>query len=204
MRTTISLATLLATGALASTAFGQAPTTVQLPTFRFFTVQTTVSVPDSGGAYLGGINRARDASRTRGLGKGPLLSNRGISSERTGGGMSVHATIHDLASMDEALLAEAAGKRVVASESPVIVAPITRGVESVAAIRAENDRAARSAAAEIAGIFAKAQRAEAENKPVVAKIYYQMVARRDAGELKQQALERLDVLSGKTAQIAER
>ena len=204
MRSTICLATLLTLAALAPTAFGQAPTTVQLPTFRFFTVQTTVSVPDSGGAYLGGINRARDASRTRGLGKGPLLSNRGISSERTGGGMSVHATIHDLASMDEALLAKAAGKRVVASESPLVIAPVTSGVESVAAIRAETDLAARSAAAEVAGIFTKAQKAEAENKPVIARIYYQMVTRRDAGELKRQALARLDVLSGKTSQIAER
>jgi hypothetical protein len=32
--------------------------TVQLPTFNFFTVRTTVSVPDSGGAYLGGVNRS--------------------------------------------------------------------------------------------------------------------------------------------------
>jgi hypothetical protein len=48
---------------------GQAPTTVQLPTFRFFTVQTSVSVPDGGGAYLGGMKTARDSSLTRGFGR---------------------------------------------------------------------------------------------------------------------------------------
>src|SRR5262245_35901674 len=44
------------------------PTTVQLPTFSFFTVQTVVSVPDGGGMSLGGINRAADGSVTRGFG----------------------------------------------------------------------------------------------------------------------------------------
>ena len=42
-------------------------TTVQLPSFSIFSVNTTVSVPDSGGMYLGGVNRARDSSTTRGL-----------------------------------------------------------------------------------------------------------------------------------------
>ena len=45
-----------------------APTTVQLPTFSFFTVQTTVSVPDSGGAFLGGIGRGADGGSSRGFG----------------------------------------------------------------------------------------------------------------------------------------
>src|SRR3954452_788871 len=68
----------------------QVPTTVQLPTFSFFTVQTTVSVPDGGSVSLaGGINRAADGTVTRGM--APL--NRGIGSSRGASGVSVHATI---------------------------------------------------------------------------------------------------------------
>src|SRR6266550_789068 len=82
-------------------------TTVQLPTFSFFTVQTTVSVPDGGGMSLGGINRAADGTVTRGM--APL--NRGIGSTRGASGVSVHATIIDRDEMDKAVLAEAAAKR---------------------------------------------------------------------------------------------
>lgn len=42
--------------------------------------------------------------------------------------------------------------------------------------------------------FARGQSAEAEGKPNVARIYYQMVARHASGELKQQALDRLQEL----------
>src|SRR5439155_1943923 len=89
----------------------QVPTTVQLPTFSFFTVQTTVSVPDGGGLSLGGINRAADGTVTRGM--APL--NRGIGSTRGASGGSVHATMIDREEMDKAVLAEAAAKR---SEAP--------------------------------------------------------------------------------------
>ena len=200
-------ATLLLSSVTCGVTFGQAPTTVQLPTFHFFTVQTTVSVPDSGGTYLGGINRAVDSSRTRGLGS------RGSASGRSVGGMSVHATIHDLASMDEALLASAAAKRVTPLDTPAdapvnrapgLVGPASAPVQSVAAIRQQQAGAADAQAAEIAGLYAKAVQADAEKKPVVAKLYYQMVARRDTGNLKQQSLARLDVLTGKSSRIAGR
>jgi hypothetical protein len=66
---------------------------------------------------------------------------------------------------------------------------------SVSAIRAENAAAADLQSAELAGYMAKAQQAEADNKPGVAKVFYQMVARRDQGPMKQQAMERLAVLT---------
>jgi hypothetical protein len=53
-------------------AYGQQDITVQLPTWNVTTVGTTVSVPDGGSALLGGINRAREGSVSRGV---PLLSN---------------------------------------------------------------------------------------------------------------------------------
>ncbi|MBW3599018.1 MAG: general secretion pathway protein GspD [Planctomycetes bacterium] len=46
-------------------------TTVQLPTFSFTTVSTTVSVPDGGTVLLGGIKRLQEGRNERGL---PLLS----------------------------------------------------------------------------------------------------------------------------------
>ena len=84
---------------------GLPATTVQLPSFSIFSVNTTVSVPDRGGMYLGGVNRARDGSRTRGLG------NRAIGSDRAANGVQVLATIHDMDELDRAVLAKAAAKR---------------------------------------------------------------------------------------------
>ncbi len=46
-------------------------TTVQLPTFAFTTVQTTVSVPDGGTILLGGIKRLAEGRSERGI---PMLS----------------------------------------------------------------------------------------------------------------------------------
>ena len=46
-------------------------TTVQLPTFSFTTVSTTVSVPDGGTVLLGGIKRLREARNEQGV---PLLN----------------------------------------------------------------------------------------------------------------------------------
>ena len=46
-------------------------TTVQLPTFAFTTVTTTVSVPDGGTVLLGGIKRLREGRNERGV---PMLS----------------------------------------------------------------------------------------------------------------------------------
>jgi general secretion pathway protein D len=46
-------------------------TTVQLPTFNFVTVTTTVSVPDGGTVLLGGIKRLSEGRKERGV---PVLS----------------------------------------------------------------------------------------------------------------------------------
>jgi len=46
-------------------------TTVQLPTFEFVTVSTTVSVPDGGTVLLGGVKRLREERREQGV---PMLS----------------------------------------------------------------------------------------------------------------------------------
>lgn len=214
----------------ASSVSAQAPTTVQLPTFQVFSVNTTVSVPDGGGALLGGINRAADSSTTRGLplgskipGLGRLAGNRGIGSTRSASNMSVHATIIDHQELDAAVLAEAAARRgslsltdkqeqATQQKAAYISRNLARveqtvsetkpAAPSVEDIRRRNELAAANRDAEAVVYFAKAQAAEAEQKPGVAKIYYQMVARRAAGDLRSQAETRLAALSSPTKSLA--
>jgi hypothetical protein len=223
MRTSFNLV-IAGAMSVAGAAFGQPPgpqpspplpaTTVQLPTFSYFTVNTTVSVPDRGGAYLGGVNRARDGSWSRGFGP---LANRSLGGDRMASGVSVHATIIDHEELDRAVLAEAAARRVPADPAEAKAGALTRHIgrteggsagaspshdallsplpDSIAAIKARNAAAADERASEAAGYFAKAAAAEADGKPALAKIYYQMVARRDAGTLKQRAELRLAALA---------
>lgn len=186
-------------------------TTVQLPTFSQFTITTTVSVPDRGGAFLGGLNSG--ASNSSRLGNGPL-QNRSLSSTRAATGVSVSATVIDHEEIDRAILAEAASKRGAVDTTAVRAAAISKAVEvasrptsqraassrnalpgSVAAIRQQNASTADLEAAEVAGYLAKGRQAEAEHKPAVAKIFYQMVARRDNGPMKKEATERLASLT---------
>ena len=215
---------LLMAGEVAAQQQPMVPTTVQLPSFSFFSVNTTVSVPDSGGAYLGGINRARDGSRARGFG------NRGLGGDRLASGASVHATIIDHDELDRAVRGEAAAKRGPADPDVVKAEHLSRHVGressiaatrgraaggsagaspshlpgSVAAIRAQNAAAAEARAGEAAKYFAQAQQAEADGKPAVARIYYQMTARRDGGQLKQAAESRLAALAAKSVTVAKR
>jgi hypothetical protein len=187
----------------------QVPTTVQLPSFSFFTVQTTVSVPDGGGAYLGGIGRGASGSTMRGIGP---LKNRASGSARAASGVSVSATIIDREEIDRALLATAAANRgqaadPTAAKAAALTSAVGKGPsapvarvdagntvhlpDSVAAIRERNSAAASVEASELASYFARARQAESEGKVAVAKVFYQMVARRDGGELKYEAEKRL-------------
>ncbi|WP_254509413.1 hypothetical protein [Anatilimnocola floriformis] len=207
-------------------AFGQA---VQLPTFQVFSVDTTVSVPDGGGMLLGGMNRAADSSVTRGLplgsklpGLGRLGTNSGISSTRSASNMSVHASIIDNHELDEAVLATAAARRgssltdkqalatqqradfltrnLATTDRPVV--ETKSAAPSVEEIRRKNELAAANRDAEALSYFTKAQAAEAEQKPGVAKVYYQMVARRATGELKLLAETRLAALDPRAKSLA--
>jgi hypothetical protein len=224
MRKTWTVIAIVVTMLSGSWAPAQQPTlpatTVQLPSFSYFTVNTAVSVPDRGGAYLGGVKSARDGYSARGLGP---LANRGRGGDRAAKGVIVQATIIDLAELDEAVLTEAAAKRAgidpTDAKAELLTRQIARGsssptdrtgglsaqtIESVAAIRARKAAAAAAQAGEAAGYLIQAQQAEAEGKPGVAKIYYQMVARRDTGELKRQAEARLAAIGGKAGAVAKR
>lgn len=92
--------------------------TVQLPTFNFTTVNTTVTIPDGGSALLGGVKRASTGSVERGvpvLGKVPGLSrffrNRAIGQQYSSSMMRANARVVILDEMDQELLDQAARSR---------------------------------------------------------------------------------------------
>ncbi|MEM7311605.1 MAG: hypothetical protein AAF497_00500, partial [Planctomycetota bacterium] len=92
--------------------------TVQLPTFRNFSVNTTVSVPDRGSASLGGVRRSSSGSTRRGVPgisrfpmAGAPFRSRAFASQSGGSQATVHATIIDHREWDAAVLAEARRRR---------------------------------------------------------------------------------------------
>lgn len=188
-------------------------TTVQLPTYRTFGVRTAVTVPDRGSVYLGGINRAYSGRNEFGT---PLLpfGNRSFGTQRSASGVSVSVYIHDFEELERELLSRAGGsdpklttlrapdgttRAVVRSDpdaagsgdprrAPDRASPLS----SIDEIRRQRlaDLEARQAEAE--DFFERGQTAEAAGKTNVARMYYQMAAKRASGLLKEEVLAKLD------------
>lgn len=70
-----------------------------------------------------------------------------------------------------------------------------RGALSVAALKAQAAAAQQTEDTELAALLEKAKGAEAAGKPSVARIYYQMAARRATGDQQREILTRLEALS---------
>jgi hypothetical protein len=196
--------------------------TVQLPTFQFFTVNTTVSVPDRGGAFLGGVNRASYGTTSRsvpGLGRlpvaGRLFGNRGIGNSISSSGVHATATIIDHREIDEAILSQAGGRgqplslggdldaraRYLAqhvARNDAYAQPPRPPVRnrSVAAAGVQHQAASIDRQREASDFYRRAEQLEADGKSNVAVIYYRMAGRQATGELREQALSRLAALSG--------
>lgn len=94
------LTIVLLTTSSASSALAQNQA-VQQPVVRQLRIGTSVSVPDGGRAYLGGVSSG--ASGTKRFG-GPLRSGTNSGREFSNSSMSVSVYIHDFEAMDEALL----------------------------------------------------------------------------------------------------
>jgi hypothetical protein len=165
-------------------------TTVQLPTFSFFTVSTTVSVPDQGSTSLGGVNSVSNGSTAYGP---SFPGNRASGASSSAGGMSVHVTIHDFESMDAETLRQAGmtpaqidalrlGSAQKDASAPASVADVRR--QQLAAVDKKQQEATE--------YYRRGQTAESEGKGNVAKIYFQMAARRASGELKAEIQRHLD------------
>ena len=177
---------------------------VQLPTFRFFGASTTVEVPDSGSGFIGGLNSSsagQNNSGIPGLGFRPF-TNRATSGGGQGGGTSVTAAIHDFDALDRERLGPdffAEGRtpvmlRGVALASAGGTSPVATdsiGGQSVAEIRRRQTDEDSATQAEAAQYCEQARAAEAAGKPGVAKIYYQMAARRATGSFRAEILAQL-------------
>ncbi len=204
---------------------------VQLPTLSSFRTRTTVSVPDRGSVYTGGINRAASGRNEFGT---PLLPlrNRSIGSERSASSVWTSVYIHDFEAMDEALLSQARGSRYRSpvhrslGASSVVVAgsrpapgslqaartkwqarpaprPTTGPLAmSVAQLKAERAGEQQARVAEAERLFERGKSAEAKGKPNVAKIYYQQASRRAQGPLQEEILAQLRLVS--TPSVAQR
>jgi len=92
--------------------------TLQLPTFNFTTVGTTVNVPDGGSAMLGGIDRVREGSNEVGmpiLGQVPYLNrlfkNRAIGRDVSSSRFRAHAKILILEELEQEVMDQASSAR---------------------------------------------------------------------------------------------
>lgn len=208
---------------------------VMLPTHRTFSASTSVLVPDRGMAHLGSISRAREGSVTRGIPglaqlpmAGRLFRNQGIGREVGHAGAAVTTTIIDLRELDEQVLASARVPMVSAEEiqlarkanflirniarqgvqSPTpsaVIGTRTANRSSVAEIRRQNQLAVGRRQQEAEEYWQRARQLDAEGKVGVARIYYQMAARRSTGAQQQVILDRLQTLDAqRAARFAER
>ena len=220
----------VATALTASAASARAQV-VQLPTFRSFSVSTTVSVPDRGAAYLGGVTRGAWSSSSRGVpglsqlpGVNRLFTNRAIGSSLSSSHAYATATIIDHAEMDRMLLDEAAARRGAlgtASETDRRAAFLSEFVSrkpKVSAARRVDARRDDSAAdiesrladahsrqkAEMAAYLQRAELAEAAGRLGAARCCYNVLARRGSTEQRRIAAQRLAALArrGTDAKLA--
>ncbi len=186
----------VSTAAAAAPAIPRA-TTVQLPTFNFFTVATTVEVPDSGAGYLGSVGSGASGRVDRGvpgLGLHPFANAAG-GVARSGGGTSVRAEIHDLDAMDKALLAGGAAPTAGSAGLPRALATDAAGAQSVAELRRQQAVSDRAPDAEAERLFQQAGDFKSAGKNELAKVYYRMAACRGTGSLRDQAIAALAELS---------
>ena len=160
----------------------------------------------------------------------PGFQNRSIGQDMSASNVWATATIHDFDAMDQAILnspspndfANVSTSRwntnsnlpSVARIMPSIqidtvnlagnwrAEPSTAPASNVAAEEADRNARRATRSSEADAYFTRAEQAEADGKPSVAKIYYQMAARRSSGDFKQQVQARLDALNGRTTAVA--
>jgi hypothetical protein len=203
MKTHSILSVLILLALFSPAVLAQPSTVVQLPTSSSFGVGTTVSVPDGGSAYLGGISRAASGSNEFGT---PLLpfspfKNRSSGSQVSTSKASVSVYIHDFAALEEQLLSQPSASarltpRTTYGQQPLVArnGSAATPAGSVAESRQERLRQQRAPEEDARDLCARAEQANAEGKPGLAVIYYRMASRRATGEFKQQIAARMDAL----------
>ena len=191
---------------------------VMLPTQRIFSTSGSVLVPDHGTAHLGSIRWAREGSTTRGVpglaqlpGVGRLFRNQAYSREMGTSGAAVTVTIIDLHDLDQQVLGQAQvhlpspEEQEIARKADFLVrnlakssvtTPLKKTLPTVRPagvmeIRRQNQVAASQRQQEATEFLAKARQLDRVGKTGVARIYYQMAARRSTGVQQQMILDRL-------------
>ena len=168
-------------------AFGQvvafAQITVQQPVVGVTSVNTTVSIPDRGTIYLGGVSSFQ-AGRSQ---YGPLRSGTSMGYSAQSSSMSASVYIHDLRAMDEAIL-NSVGRT---SGGGEFNAGVTghRGQPNIASETTASPAEKRKKFEELA------LKSEAAGKANLAKLHWQMAARFGSS----QAEKRLAELDSPTA-----
>ena len=170
---------------------------VQLPSYSFYSNDSSFMVPDRGGAYAGGFNRSSSGSNQ--FGPMFLSPNRAYGSQTSAGGVSVFAQIHDQREMDEAVLARAraqgrpradgGGQAELSADAFPAQAP--NALASIEELRSREAAAKAITAAETEQLVARARQAIASGKAGAAKVYFQMAAKRAGEPLKSQILAEL-------------
>lgn len=198
-------------------------TTVQLPTLSSFSVGTTVTVPDRGSAYLGGVKRAYCGRNEFGVPMLPFrpFRNSGIGREVSASGVHVTATIHDFEAMDEFLLSRPTsfsqsgqarpplGVAVTPQSSPSprsstygpswdqpsVAAAARQSAAKAAEARTERFQQRQARAGQAEEFFRRGQKMEAAGKTSLAKIFYEMALQRATGQLQRRVDARLQAMS---------
>jgi hypothetical protein len=200
---------LLAVPTMLTAARGQV---VQLPTFNYFTIQTSVLAPDSGRGYLGGVRRGSYGRNSRGVpgfskvpGVGPFFGGRAIGGSGSTSVTSVRATIIDHDEWDKAVLSAAAeragGERRTSSAGATgkTLAGGVSNLQSLAEIRWQNSKKKNARVIEAERLFAAGSEAEENGKYGVAKIYYRRAAKVADGDLGKQIAARLASIDAVTS-----
>jgi hypothetical protein len=139
--------------------------TIQQPVVGTTSVNTTVSVPDRGTTFLGGVSSAQSGRSQY----GPLPIGPSSGLTRQSSSMSVSVYIHDLQAMDEALLNSASS-----SAEPRRAGT---GMTSLKAVPQPPAEPVASPAEKASKFEQLARKADEAGKPGVAKLHWQMAAK---------------------------
>ena len=174
-----------------------AQVTVQLPTFHVTGVSTTVLVPDGGSVYLGGVTDSSIGASSYGSPFGGNLPGlrRNLATRSFGRSTSTSnfwasATIIDHAELDRAVLAETERRQQLRRQ--LHIQPVAKVPQPRAARQFQVAQARPNAEADRVGIYLdRARRAEADDQPQIAKIFYRRIAKHGTHSQRQLAEQRL-------------
>ncbi len=176
----------------------QAPTTVQLPSFQFFTVSTSGLVPDRGTMSLGGIS----TSGTSALASGPFFPQSASGSTMNSSGMSISVQIHDMAELDAAVLAQT--KPIGSASSSSVAGSPSTASQSIAEARRQHEQETAAVDDQARDYYQRGLLAESNAQVGAAKVWYQMASRRATGSFKGEIESRLASLTRPPVATARR